>query len=590
MPREPGQPRRSPHVPSEPGHAAPSLAMPESRIRRRVQRGLAGLFGFTLVVDVLMLVQPLYMLQVYDRVLPSRSVETLVYISLLAASALILLGVVDTIRSILASRLAAALAVEAGADTLIASLDGPRARLGDVQPLRDLGTVRSFISGKGILAYLDLPFAPLFILLLYPIHPHLFVLTALGAVVLALIAWANQAATQDASSRASDASVSAMLSAQAFARSAETIKAMGMTSDVVGAWGRSEAASLQAQDRVSRINGAFAGGSRVVRLGLQIAILGYGGYLVLNGEMTAGMIFASSLISARGLQPIDQVIAGWRGFIDTRKAWSRLKIALARSPAEDALIDLPPPAGRIRIEQAVVFPPRGTATAAPAPILNRISADIPAGECVAIIGPSGSGKSTLMRAIVGTVELGSGAIRIDGADIRTWDRERLGRHIGYLAQEADLLPGTVADNIARFSPGRTDEAVIVAALNAHVHTLILGLPKGYDTVIGPAGHQLSGGQRQRVGLARAFFGLPRILVLDEPNANLDSDGERALEQAVREAREAATTVLVVTQRRPIAEQADKIMVMRAGSLVDYGPRAEVIARQQSLAGGQAGPA
>ena len=566
-----------------PAAGGSDLRKPVQRLTAVFRRGLFGLTLFTFFVDVLLLVQPIYMLQVYDRVLASGSIETLLYISLMAAGALLLLGVVDAVRSMMAGRLAAEMEVEAGGDALIASLGGQRARLGDVQPLRDLGAVRGFISSKGILAYLDLPFAPLFILMLYVIHPHLFWMTTIGAVVLTLMALANQWATTKQASDSSDSTMNAMLSAQAFARNAESINAMGMTGNVISAWGRAEAVSLEAQDRMNWTNSVFAGASRVIRLGLQIAILGYGGYLVLKGEMTSGMIFASSLISGRGLQPIDQVIGGWRGFVEARKAWSRLKTALERNAADRIATDLPPPTGRIRLDQLVVYAPGVAAGAAPEPLLKRVSADIAAGECIVVIGPSGAGKSTLVRALVGAVPLNSGVIRIDGADIRTWDRERLGRHFGYLAQEVDLLPGTVAENIARFTPGSNGEAIVAAAKMAHVHELILGLPKGYDTVIGPAGQQLSGGQRQRVGLARAFFGAPKILILDEPNANLDTDGELALDQAVQEARAAGTTVLIVTQRRPIAERADKIMILRDGAVEDFGPRADVVARQMQRA-------
>lgn len=553
------------------------------RLRTVFRRGLLGLTVFTFIVDLLLFVQPVYMLQVYDRVLASGSVETLVFISLIAGAALVLLGVVDAVRGMMAVRIAAQMEVEIGGDTLTAAINSPRAGLGDVQPLRDLATVRGFISGRAILSYLDLPFAPLFIALLYLIHPHLFWMTVLGAAILTLLALLNQAATSRQSSVAAERGMSAMLSAQAFARSAESIYAMGMAGNVIGAWGRDEAASLQAQDGVGRTNAIFAGLSRVIRLGLQIAILGYGGYLVIDGQMTGGMIFASSLISGRGLQPIDQVIGNWRGFVDFRKAWKRLTGALDTNAADRATTELPAPAGRLTIDQLVVFPPNAAPGSGSEPLLKRISAVIQPGECVAVIGQSGAGKSTLARAVVGALPPRAGAIRIDGADIRTWDRERLGRHYGYLAQEVDLLPGTIAANIARFSPEARGEDIVAAAKKAKVHDLILGLANGYDTVIGPAGQQLSGGQRQRIGLARAFYGSPRLLVLDEPNANLDAEGDLALERALEQARGDGVTVMIVTQRRPIADKADKIMILRDGAIEDFGPRAEVFARQAQKA-------
>ncbi len=551
-----------------------------ARIAAVVRSGLVSLTVFTFVVDILLLIQPIYMLQVYDRVLASGSIETLVFISIMAAGALALLALIDTFRSIMAGRIAARMDKEAGADVLLASLNEPRAPLGDVQPLRDLAVVRGFISNRAILAYLDLPFAPLFIGLLYLIHPDLFWITVGGAVVLTLLAFVNQLAGSRASAEAGDHSMRAMISAQSFARSSESIRAMGMAGNVIRTWGRDEAASLMAQDRAIRANAILAAVSRSVRLGLQIALLGYGGYLVVKGQMTAGMIFASSLIAGRGLQPIDQIVAGWKGFVDTRRAWKRLSAALQRQPADRASTELPTPKGHVHLDDIVVYPPNATSGE---PLLKRITARIEAGDCVAIVGPSGAGKSTLSRAIVGALQVRSGAVRIDGADIRQWDAEKLGRHIGYLAQDVDLLPGSVAQNIARFDAEARDVDIVEAAERAQVHDLILGLKDGYDTIIGPAGQQLSGGQRQRVGLARAFYGQPTILVLDEPNANLDPEGDQALERALERAKEKQVTVLIVTQRRQIADKADKILILRNGALDDFGTRVEVLERQAQKA-------
>lgn len=545
---------------------------------------LTLLFVFTFVVNVLLLVQPLYMLQVYDRVLASASVETLLYISLIAAVALGLLGIIDAIRAMICGRMAARLETEIGADALLGAMQGPRASIGDVQPLRDVATVRGFLAGRSLLALLDLPFAPFFIAIMYLIHPNLFWLTVCGAVVIVLLAFANQFATTNAAADASRSSLAAMLSAQSFVRNVESLKAMGMMPNILSIWGRDEGQALNAQDRLNRTNAIYAGLSRTLRMGLQIAILGYGGYLVLAGDMTAGMIFAASLIAGRALQPMDQVIGGWKGFVDTRKAWTRLSDLLQSTPADKPPTDLPDPVGNVTLENVLVFPPHGAGTD---PLIKRVSAQITAGECVAVIGPSGAGKSTLMRTIIGALEVSSGTVRVDGADIRHWDRDRLGRHIGYLAQDVELLPGTVAQNISRFDPGAADRAIVEAASKAQVHDLVQRLPKGYDTLIGPAGLQLSGGQRQRIGLARAFFGSPRILILDEPNANLDAEGDLALERALLVAREDKVTVLIVTQRRAIAERAQKVMILRDGTLEDFGSRPEVYARQAH--GGQGSP-
>ncbi|MBA3446673.1 MAG: ATP-binding cassette domain-containing protein [Pseudaminobacter sp.] len=280
------------------------------------------------------------------------------------------------------------------------------------------------------------------------------------------------------------------------------------------------------------------------------------------------------------MQPIDQVIGGWKGFVEARRAWQRLRLSLDGNALARAVTDLPEPVGRLDIEQVVVFPPHAPGAE---PLLKRVSAAIQAGECVAVIGPSGAGKSTLIRTVIGAIEPRTGAVRIDGADLRNWDGEKLGRHFGYLAQDVELLPGTIAQNIARFTPDAPASAVLEASHKAQVHDLIQKLPKGYDTQIGPGGLQLSGGQRQRVGLARAFFGSPRILVLDEPNANLDGEGDQALERALDNAKQDRVTVVIVTQRRQIAEKADKILILRDGAVEDYGPRMDVYARQAQKA-------
>ena len=542
-----------------------------------VKRAIVEIGVFSFLVNALMLVMPLYMLQVYDRVLPSSSLETLLFLSILAAFALVLLAVLEFVRAVYANRIAASLDVSRSREAMMAAMDSPRAPLGDIQALRDLATVRGFIASRSAFALFDLPFSPLFIGLLYLIHPVLFALALGGAVILAGVAYANQVASAEAVRRASTNNIAAMMTAQSFVRNAETLRAMGMMGNAIAAWGRQHAPSLAASDDVTRINALFAGISRFLRLGLQIAMLGTGGLLVLRGEMTAGMIFASSIISGRGLQPIDQVIGGWRQFVEVRAAWQRFVKATEGRKADKQRTELPSPTGRIDVEGLVYFAPNAGPDAKP--IIKRLTFKIPNGGVVGVIGPSGAGKSTLARLLVGAIQARAGVVRIDGADIRNWDPEALGRHVGYLPQDVELLPGSIRENVARFSPNSTDEEVVAAALGAHVHDLIQELPEGYDTVIGPQGLVLSGGQRQRVGLARAFYGKPRFLVLDEPNANLDADGDKALEMALEEARDAGTTVLIVTQRRSIVDKVDALMMLRDGEIEDYGPRDEVLARR-----------
>ncbi|MDY8109257.1 type I secretion system permease/ATPase [Fulvimarina sp. 2208YS6-2-32] len=544
----------------------------------------AGLYGslpvlavFSLAINVLLLVQPLYMLQIYDRVLASASFDTLIYISLIAVAALVLLGLMDAVRGLLSSRIAARLDERLGPQALLAAMHGPRAREGDVQPMRDLEAIRNFVSNKLLLALFDLPFAPFFIAILYLIHPDIFWLTLAGAAVLAVIALSNQFASARPATRASAASIEATGTAQSFVRGYESLKAMGMIENAISRWGASECRALDAQARAASVNAWFAGLSKTVRMGLQIAILGYGGYLVLEGEMTAGMIFAASLISGRALQPIDQVIGGWRGFVETSKARKRLLEALSTVTDERDKTELPAAQGRIGVTNLLVFAPN--AGPGDEPLLKNVSFNVLPGECTVVLGPSGAGKSTLMRALVGTIRPHSGTVRIDGSEIEHWRAQALGERIGYLGQDVELFPGTVAQNIARFDPEADDRAVIEAAQMAGVHDLIRRLPQGYDTRIGPGGLALSGGQRQRVALARAFFRMPTILVLDEPNASLDTEGEAALDQAILAAKANKVSVVLVTQRRTIVERADKVLLLDNGQVEDFGAREAVIARR-----------
>ena len=558
------------------------------RFRQGVRRAVVELSAFSIVVNLALLVMPLYMLQVYDRVLTSGSSDTLTFLSIIAVAALVLLGLLEAVRGIYATRLGTRLEASVGRDALVATLGGPRAGLGDVQVLRDMQQVRGFLSNRQVFALFDVPFAPLFILILWLVHPALFWLTVVGAAVLAVIAVLNQRATARANEKGGEAASAANLAAQSFARSRESLVAMGMIDHVVGAWGEREAEALQAQDRAARVNSWFTGLSRTVRMGLQIAVLGYGAYLVLGGQMTAGMIFAASIISGRALQPIDQVIGGWKGFVDVNAAWKRLRAAIEPFEREREPTEQAEPKGRIDVENAVfTVPAPGAANGARA-IIKRVSARIQPGEAVGVIGMSGAGKSTLLKLIVGALRPTSGAVRLDGADLANWPPAQRGRQFGYLAQEVELLPGTVKQNIARFDPAADDADVRLAAERAGVTALVQGLPMGFDTPIGPGGHQLSGGERQRIGLARAFYRMPRVLVLDEPNASLDEAGRAALEAALGAAKEAGTTVIVAVQRREILTSLDKVLVMEAGEIAKFDTVERVRAWMQERAAAAAG--
>jgi PrtD family type I secretion system ABC transporter len=538
-------------------------------------RSVVDIAIFSFVINLLLLVMPLYLLQVYDRVLPSASIDTLMFLSIIGVLSLVFLGLLEIVRSVYSQRVAGSIDRQLGSKAFAASLSNARADSGDIQPLRDLGTVRSFIGSRGLATLFDLPFAPLFVILLWFIHPALFWLTLAGAAVMILLVVLNQFANGKTSSLVAEQSARSNLAAQAFARNAETLRAMGMSRNATEVWGKTFATSLGSLDRSAVINAVFSGISRATRMLLQLAILGVGAWLVLAGEMTAGMIFASSIVSGRALQPIDQLVGGWRQTIEAKGAWRRLRASFpidADEPVQK--LQLPAPTGALSVRD-LIYVPSGSPTGTE-PIIKRLNFEIGAGEAIAIVGPSRAGKSTLARLLVGAIQPTSGAVKIDGADIRTWDENQLGRNIGYLAQDVQLLPGTIAENVSRFDLSASDEDIVEAAQHAQAHELILSQRDGYQTQITASGAALSGGERQRIGLARAFFGGPKILVLDEPNANLDRDGEQALERALVNARSQGATVLIITHRMSIASRCDRVMRLRNGTVESFGPSAEIL--------------
>ncbi|MBE1706306.1 MULTISPECIES: type I secretion system permease/ATPase [Mesorhizobium] len=543
-----------------------------SGLRPVFMRAIADVGVFSLLINILLLVIPLYLLQVYDRVLPSSSVETLVYLSVIAVLSLVFLGLLDAIRAVYTQRVAATLDRKLGASTFAISLGAKYA--GGLSPLRDLASVCAFIRSRGVAVLFDLPFAPVFLALLYLIHPVLFWVTVAGAGLLLLLVVANQLAIGRNDALSAERSALASQAEQAFARNAETLRAMGMVENAARVWGRHVAAALTLHDRSSSANAIFSGASRALRMMLQLAILGAGAWLVLKGQMTAGMIFASSLVSSRALQPLDQLIGAWRQIADARRAWKRLGTALAARPAEARKLILPDPAGAISVQDVFFMAPN--AQPGTEPILKRLNFQIGAGEALAIVGPSGAGKSTLARLLLGAARPTGGAVRIDGADLRSWDENQLGKHVGYLAQEVELFPGSIAQNVARFDPDADDAAIIEAARRAEAHELILAQRDGYQTLIGPSDRMLSGGERQRIGLARAFYGNPRILVLDEPSTHLDGTGEAALEAVLAATKAAGVTIVVITHRPSIAASCDRVMLLRGGAIEAFGPSSEVL--------------
>ena len=544
---------------------------------------LATIAGFSLFSSILQLTIPLYMLQVYDRVLPSNSLDTLVFLSILAGFALVILGITEMTRQILNSRAAAKLDTVLSGEIMEQMVrEGHKSKSGH-QPLRDLHMVRSVIATKSLIGVVDLPFSAIFLICLYFIHPNLLWLTLFGVCLLAIIAFANVQFTKRNGKEQAFAHGRANRFSELTSANADSIVAMGMVGNISRHWGNIHADELVAADRVARANAIFGGVSRTLRFVIQAAILGLGAYLVQIDQMTAGMIFAASIIAGRALQPIDTVINSWPQLNAGWSAWQNVKAFVSSATRKSEFTRVEAPVGNLSVHDLLQPNPVDPKKA---PILNRVSFDIPPGRSVAVIGPSGAGKSTVAKILVGALRPYAGDVRLDGNDLENWNPDDLGRYIGYLAQDAELLPGTVAQNIARFDCEANDEDIIKAARMAHVEEVVKKLPDGYDTQIGPGGFQLSGGEKQRIALARALYGSPRLLVLDEPNSSLDRDGEKALLKALKDAREAKITVFLVTQRESVLQAADIILRMNRGRVTDFDVRDKVIKKYAAKRSGK----
>ncbi len=538
---------------------------------------------FSFFINLLMFVSPLYMIQVYDRVLASRSEVTLVMVTLLAVGLLVVYAALESIRSRILVRTGARFDKFIGKNVFSTSFRGHlRAPGGGYsQPVRDLDTVREFLTGGGIITFCDAPWMPIFLAVCYMIHFWIGVVATVGAVLIFGLALANELMTRRHLKDASAASIGANQYVTTTLRNVEIIHALGMMKAVSGRWSALHDRALGLQAQASDRAGLILAISKFVRTVLQVAILGVGAYLVLESEVTPGAMIASSIMMGRALAPVEGAVAQWKGFMATRSAYERLTKMFETAVPEPEKMPLPAPTGAITLEQLVVGPP-GSNTAT----LKSVNMQIQPGEVIGVIGPSGAGKSTLARALTGVWAPLSGHVRLDGADIDNWHAELLGPHIGYLPQDVELFAGTIAENIARFSSVDA-EAVVKAAQKAGVHEMILQLTDGYNTKIGEGGRALSGGQRQRIGLARALYGDPKIIILDEPNASLDSYGEAALAQALRIAKSERRTVVVISHRASLLSEVDKLAVFTGGTLTMYGPAADVIERLNPRAGGPA---
>lgn len=533
---------------------------------REAKRILGRVGGFSFLVNLLMLVSPLYMLQIYDRVLSSGSGPTLLYLTLFAAACLVTMAALELVRSRILVRMGGKIDALLSREVFTSVLSNGRTG----QSFRDLDNLRSFLTGAGMLALLDAPWTPFYIALVYVLHPMLGHVALAGAVILFVLGLMNERATRAPLMKAGMEMAASTQFAELSARNSDVVHAMGMLPGLQSVWRKRHDTGLRLQAEASDRAGEIAATAKFVRIFLQVAILGVGAYYVIQHEVTAGVMIAASIVMGRGLAPVESAIGAWRGFLQAREGYGRLKGELEKNLRGADPMPLPAPSGALSLENVVAIPPGGQR-----PVINNISAQLKAGISLGITGPSAAGKSSLARLIVGVWKPFSGTVRLDGVNLATWQREEVGPHIGYLPQDIELFPGTVAENIARF--GRIDSSLIVeAATLAGAHPMILELPEGYDTIIGPAGNNLSGGQRQRIGLARAFYGLPSLIVLDEPSSNLDAEGEAAVRQAIDALRTMGKTVVVIAHRPSLLGGTDVMMVIQRGTVTSFGPTQQMM--------------
>ncbi len=532
---------------------------------------------FSLFINLLLLVPAFYMLQVYDRVLSSYSVTTLIMLTLIMLLLMSTYGALEWVRSRILIRVSTRLDLLLNQRFYEASFKQALysgGALTSAQALHDLTGLRQFLTGAGLFAFFDAPWLPIYIAVMFFFHPLFGVFTVVGAVMLIALAYANERLTNRHLADANQEHARATQFTSKNLRNAEVVTAMGMLPSLFGRWHRRNNRVLTLQARASERGGTLSILSKTLRMILQSLILGLGAWLVIDHQITPGMMTAGSLLLGRALAPIDLMIGSWKGFVTARGQYGRLNELLHQIPAEPQRMPLPEPRGSLAVEQVFLTPPGATQ-----PVLKGLTFTVAAGASVGILGASAAGKSTLARALLGIWLPQTGKIRLDGADIAQWPRSDLGPHLGYLPQDIELFEGSISDNIARFGPV-DPKAVVDAAELAGVHEMILRLPQGYDTLIGAQGGSLSGGQRQRIGLARAVYGRPRLVVLDEPNSNLDEHSERALGVALTRLKQSGTTLLIVTHRVSALAYVENLLVLNEGQIVLSGQRDKVLAHLQ----------
>ena len=550
---------------------------PRSELGQALASLRSALFSiglFSGISNVLMLTGAFFMLQIYDRVLPSRSVPTLVGLAILVAVLFTFLAIVDMIRGRILTRIGASLddALSARVYDIIVRLPLRLGNRGEgLQPLRDLDVVRSFLSGPGPIALFDLPWLPLYLAIIFAFHIALGITATIGAVILIALTLMTEALARRPMKSASEHALTRNALAEASRRNAEVLAAMGMAGRINARWNAANQDYLKSHRRVSDVAGGFGSFSKALRMMLQSAVLGIGAYLVIHQAATAGIIIAAAILVARALAPIDVAIANWQGFVAARQSWKRLTQILEQLPSHETPMALPAPRETLAVEHASAIPPGAQRI-----VVHDVTFTLKSGQGLGIIGPSASGKSSLVRLIVGAWRPARGRICLDGAALGQWSPESIGQYLGYLPQDVELFSGTVGENIARFEPEASSEHVVAAAHAAGVHDLIVSLPQGYDTEIGEQGQVLSAGQRQRIALARALYGEPFLVVLDEPNSNLDSEGEAALTQAISRVRERGGIIIVVAHRPSALAALDLVLVLAKGVVVSFGPKDEVL--------------
>ncbi|WP_291863680.1 type I secretion system permease/ATPase [Bradyrhizobium sp.] len=564
--------------------AAPGVRSSELGDALRACRGaFIGVGVMSCMINLLYLTGSIFMLEVYDRVLPSRSIPTLVGLVILAGGLYIAQGILDLIRSRVLVRIGTSLDEALNArvfDTVVRLPLMVGGRNEGLQPLRDLDNVRSFLSSMGPGAFFDLPWLPFYLAICFAFHTLIGLTALVGAIILIILTIITEYMSRAPAREAMGLAARRNDLAATSRRNAEVLVAMGMSGRLTKRWTETNEKYLDGNQRASDVAGGLGAIAKVMRMVLQSAVLAVGAYLVINQEATAGVIIAGSILSARALAPVDLAIAHWKGFVAARQSWHRLNRLLETLPAQATQTLLQSPSKRLSVEAVSIVPPGDQKI-----IVQDVTFALEAGNGLGVIGPSGSGKSSLIRALVGVWQPVRGKVRLDGAALDQWSSDVLGRHIGYLPQDVELFAGSVAQNICRFDPEATSETIIKAAREAGVHDMIIKMREGYDTQIGEHGAALSAGQAQRVALARALYGDPFLIVLDEPNSNLDTEGDQALSRAVRASRERGAIVVVVAHRPIGIEAVDMLLVLKDGRMQAFGPKETVLAQvlQQRVA-------